>query len=281
MSWFHIRKRKKKEPEKVAKVTTEAPKKPPEEAPLAIGNLQIIGQREEQQDAFYISSLSEYPDKGLLAVVLDGMGGMNEGGAIARDVLARIRDGVDLTKPEEVPQFLTSLSGEIYGSYLGQGGTTTVMVFIYRNLLRFWSIGDSDLFLQRNSHLYEVNTRHEYQNLLLLKSFGEGTSHEAAFSHPEGGSLYSYIGTGEIVCDNFVKPFLLKDQDVLLICTDGVSDTLTLEQLKMCLELPPQEACMKMEAAITTAENPKQDNATAIVIHYHETPITTEVKEDA
>ena len=50
---------------------------------LDIANLQGLGQREQQQDAFGISPADRYETDGILAVLCDGMGGMAEGQRIA------------------------------------------------------------------------------------------------------------------------------------------------------------------------------------------------------
>ena len=55
---------------------TERPEPLPE---LELANLQGVGSREEQQDAFGISRMDRYEEDGLLAVLCDGMGGMAEG----------------------------------------------------------------------------------------------------------------------------------------------------------------------------------------------------------
>ena len=69
---------KKKQDDKVTEEPiTEHPKTLPE---LELANLQGIGNREEQQDAFGISRMDRYEEDGLLTVLCDGMGGMAEGG---------------------------------------------------------------------------------------------------------------------------------------------------------------------------------------------------------
>ena len=50
---------------------------------LELANLQGLGNREDQQDAFGISRMERMEEDGLLAVLCDGMGGMAEGGMIA------------------------------------------------------------------------------------------------------------------------------------------------------------------------------------------------------
>lgn len=77
-----IRKRKKKKEGSDAKgPVTEKPVPLPV---LELANLQGLGEREEQQDAFGISRMERVEEDGLLAVLCDGMGGMAQGGMIAR-----------------------------------------------------------------------------------------------------------------------------------------------------------------------------------------------------
>ena len=53
-------------------------------AALEAANLQGLGNRTEQQDAFGVSPLERYESDGLLAVLCDGMGGMAEEGGSRR-----------------------------------------------------------------------------------------------------------------------------------------------------------------------------------------------------
>ena len=55
----------------------------------------------------------------------------------------------------------------------------------------------------------------------------------------------------------------------MLLCSDGVSDTLTLKQIREAMALPPQACCDKLEEEILAAGLPNQDNYTAIVLKYH------------
>ena len=71
------RKKRKGEGQEVEQPITERPAPLPV---LELANLQGIGSREEQQDAFGISPVDRYEEDGLLAVLCDGMGGMAEGG---------------------------------------------------------------------------------------------------------------------------------------------------------------------------------------------------------
>lgn len=72
-----------------------------------------------------------------------------------------------------------------------------------------------------------------------------------------------------MTCDYTRMPFLLQPEDALLLCSDGVSDTLTLKQILEAMALSSQACCDKLEEEILAAGKPGQDNYTAIALKYH------------
>ena len=135
--------------------------------------------------------------------------------------------------------------------------------------LSFWCVGDSDLFLLREETLYELNVRQEFKNDLVLRALEGAVPVEDAFTDPQAGALSEYIGKEDVKCDYTYLPFSLRPEDALLLCSDGVSDTLTLKQIREAMALPPQACCDKLEEEILAAGRPNQDNYTAIVMQYH------------
>ena len=263
-----IRKRKKKEK---AKLDEKDPitEKPDPLPILELANLQGIGNREEQQDAFGISRMEHLEEDGLLAVLCDGMGGMAEGGMIAAETAAEMVGMFPWENDSTVADWIRQRSGRVYQQFRGHGGTTLVAALLRGKFLSFWCVGDSDLFLLRDGKLYALNVRQEYKNDLVLRAL-EGTFPvEEAFFDPQAGALSEYIGKEDVRCDYTYIPFPLQPEDVLLLCSDGVSDTLTLRQIRETMALSPQACRDKLEEEILAAGKPNQDNYTAIVLKYH------------
>ncbi len=236
---------------------------------LEAANMQGQGERHEQQDAFGLSLLDAYEQQGILAVLCDGMGGMFEGGRIAQIVSARLLGAYPWLDDDTVLPFVEEISADIYRKFLGHGGSTLVAITIRKNRLRFWSVGDSDLFLLREAHLYALNQRQEYKNELLMHALEGMGSVEAAYQDPQAGALLEYIGKEDVQCDYLRIPFFLLPGDTLLLCSDGVSDTLTRKQIQEAMYLQPQACCEKLEEEILQADRENQDNYTAIVLRYH------------
>lgn len=258
--------RRKKRGDKAAEEPITVPVNPPPELELA--NLQGIGSRYEQQDAFGISRMERYEKDGLFAVLCDGMGGMTEGGRIAEETVSELL-GVFPLSDNDIPDRVSQQSAKVYRHFRGHGGTTMVAVLIKGNRLLFWCVGDSDLFLLRGNKLYGMNIRQEYKNELLLRALQGAFPVEEAFNDPQAGALSEYIGKEDVKCDYSRKPFFLHPGDALLLCSDGVSDTLTLKQIMEAMALSTQACCDKLEEDIISADKPNQDNYTAVVLNYH------------
>ena len=263
-----IRKRKKK---KKAETDGEEPvtEQPAPRPVLELANLQGIGSREEQQDAFGISRMARMEEDGLLAVLCDGMGGMAEGGRIAAETAAELVAMFPWEDDGAVPEWVRQRSGRVYQQFRGHGGTTLVAALLRGRSLSFWCVGDSDLFLLREGRLYELNVRQEFRNDLILRALEGAFPVEDAFTDPQAGALSEYIGKEDVKCDYTYLPFSLQPEDALLLCSDGVSDTLTLKQIREAMALPPQACCDKLEEEILAAGKPNQDNYTAIILQYH------------
>ena len=167
------------------------------------------------------------------------------------------------------PGWVYQRSARVYQQFRGHGGTTLVAALLKENRLSFWCVGDSDLFLLRENKLYGLNARQEFKNDLILRALDGAFPVEEAFQDPQAGALSEYIGKEEVTCDYTRMPFLLQPEDALLLCSDGVSDTLTLKQIREAMALSSQACCDKLEEEIMAAGKPGQDNYTAIALKYH------------
>ena len=267
---FRLRRKKKRAaPAEVVEPTTERPAPLPE---LELANLQGVGDREEQQDAFGLSRMDRYEQDGLLAVLCDGMGGMAEGARIATETVSELVGVFPWPDGGDVPGWIQQRSARVYQQFRGHGGATLVATLLKGAQLLFWCVGDSDLFLLREGTLYALNVRQEYKNELILRALDGAFPVEEAFHDPQAGALSEYIGKETVNCDFTRIPFPLQPEDALLLCSDGVSDTLTLKQIREAMALPPQACCDQLENGILTAAKPGQDNYTAIALKYHGKP---------
>ena len=245
---------------------------------LQVANLQGSGDRAEQQDAFGLSLLSEYEEKGLLAVLCDGMGGMEAGREIAlacvQDILSAFTLPADADALEAFDAELLRLNGELYRAHGGRGGSTLVLAYIRGDKLHFRCLGDSDLFLLRNEEILALNEHQTYGNDLLRASIPTGADAHRALSDPQADALMSFLGCEKPRIEGSRAPLTLIPGDTLVLCSDGVSGTVSRRDLLEAFSGDIQAGAETIEQMIKETAKPNQDNYTAIICRYNGNPNT-------
>ncbi|MGN0489770.1 MAG: PP2C family protein-serine/threonine phosphatase [Ruminococcus sp.] len=242
-----------------------------------IANLQGIGMRENQEDSFGFANVldvTQIRDKGLLAVVADGMGGM-EGGKTASDMAVNcIRaefENLDYDSDIalQLKNCVEKANEKIHETLNGRGGTTVIACVFYKGKLYYVSVGDSYLYLKREGQLYHLNRKHNVMNDEYLSLVKNGCMDSSiARENPEKDALTLFLGM-EFVdeSDYFRRPLSLESGDVVLICSDGVGGVLDDSTILSCLSrTTSQDMCEELENCILEKKRPHQDNYTALVI---------------
>ncbi len=110
-------------------------------------------------------------------------------------------------------------------------GTTVVLVVLTSEFLVFGNIGDSSGFVLKNKKLHKVTKDHTLVGLLI--DAGDLTEEEAAF-HPKKNVLMKALGAGPKQ-DIDIFDILDPDIDGILLCSDGLTNMLTFEQIEKVL----------------------------------------------
>lgn len=183
--------------------------------------------REVNQDYVYTSAVPVGNIPNLL-IVADGMGGHRAGEFASRFAVENMVK--ELTQSKEVgPEamiktaistvnkklFMTAKSD----SRLQGTGTTLVVATVIENTLYFANVGDSRLYLL-NDDIKQLSKDHSFvQEMVRLG----GIKADEAKYHPDKNIITRAIGAKEKVeCDFF--EYRLKKNDVILMCTDGLSN---------------------------------------------------------
>ena len=176
----------------------------PAEGPLTlqITNVQGQGERERQEDSFAIANAAD-PERqraqGLLALVADGMGGMEDGKGASQWTAERFLQLFQEREREDIPSWFYrsahAVSDSVFQSFGGRSGTTLVAVHIREGLLHWLSVGDSGIFLMRNGGVFQLNREHTCLNQLFLQELErEVIDKERAISDPDAPRLTSFVG---------------------------------------------------------------------------------------
>ncbi len=251
---------------------------------IQIGTSTIIGTRKYQQDAVIVCN-REFMKKNnfrkAIAVLCDGMGGMT-GGEIASALATRtLFEDYIKTQPQDIPKFLKdevdkvdemvySLKDE-NNNPLGSGSTMVSVVIENGNL--YWvSVGDSRIYIIRDTEMVQVTTDHNYYSILKKKADSGLITYEEARNDPKAEALISFIGIGkESPIDNNEQPFPLQHGDIILLCSDGLYKTLSNEEIRTVILNNRNNTVATAEALTQTVTDKKkkgQDNTTVAVIKY-------------
>lgn len=248
---------------------------------FSIGNFQHQGRRNYQEDSFGVSDISDVAieRKGLLAVLADGMGGLSNGKEISQRIVSDILAWFNspqticengITMKNVVAELNEKISFLFGNDERMKSGTTLVLALIKNGFLHWLCVGDSRLYVKRNNKLYQVNEDHDYLNRLLGEAIDGNISFSQAFGDSQKDCLVSCIGKQNLEFFDYSKRgFLLKKGDVLLLCSDGVYNTVQHDELLRCITGNPMEDAENIKNVILSRNIPHQDNNTAILIKFN------------
>lgn len=249
---------------------------------LQVSAASLIGSRKNQQDSLGYTFAK---DKGFLAVVCDGMGGLGGGELASFTACSSLLAQFKKSKEESPPEFfmhtacvldeevagITGKAGEPLGA-----GTTLVSVWLKQDRLFWLSVGDSKIYLVRNHNTTCLTTAHNYR-MLLEKRLQDKTITQEQYDAglAQGEALVSYIGMcGLKYMDISMEGLALEAGDQIVLCSDGFYRQCSEEQLAQCLDELSGEYetyAGKMAEAVIRNQPRRMDNTTLILIRY--TPV--------
>ncbi len=235
-----------------------------------------LGSRDEQQDSYYIN----HNDDSVLAVVCDGMGGLNDGGAASTIVTLKIGELYKKKSGAEAfPDFFTTASDildeavNIFNKQAdsrSRSGTTIVASAIQNRNLYWFSCGDSRMYIIRDGEIAQITQDHNYQSRLKdMLANKELTKNQYVYESSRGDALISYIGMGGIdLIDINTSPFKLQSKDIIILASDGLYKALTDEMILDIVRKNSEVSKIRDILVKKAKEMCKnvQDNTTIIVI---------------
>ncbi|NND96109.1 MAG: serine/threonine-protein phosphatase [Pirellulaceae bacterium] len=216
---------------------------------------------------------------GQLMVVADGMGG-HAGGELASStaIESGVRYVLDMMhwflklSPDHEEEFedelsdcLQSIQKTILGSSKGELkglGTTFTMAYIVWPKMYVVHAGDSRCYLHRDGELKQVTTDHTLAQQLV--DDGALTPQEAESSRWQH-VLWNCVGGGDKTVRPEVTRVLLEPQDVVLLCTDGVTGMVDDDQIAAVLSSGINSQAVVGELIERANAAGGSDNITAVV----------------
>ena len=235
---------------------------------------QFIGARAEQQDACDVSAPAVLQTKGLLAVLADGMGGMNAGAdysRIATQVMVSRFENEPLREDPalELLSLFQAAQQEALAAHPGEneGGATVAAVLIRNGQCVFLSCGDSRIYLVRGGGLIQLNREHTLGATLDERAALGYLPEEDALYNTRRAALTNHLGMAAIkTVDRNLHPFKLLPGDRLALMSDGVFNTVSDDVMEPLLAGSFGLAVESVLQRLAAAANPRQDNASLLLI---------------
>src|SRR5689334_21613665 len=195
-------------------------------------------------------------------LVVDGMGGRAAGELAAHTAAEVIPQQLGSSEGDvarRVRQAITAANNEIYrlaadrDEWHGMGCVLTLAV-AHEDQITVGHVGDSRLYLVWNGTLRKLTADHSPVGE--LEDQGELTE-AAAMEHPERNQVFRDVGSRPRNADDGefieVKSFPFRPGAAFLLCTDGLSDMLTLAQINAIVQQYCEDASAVADDLVAAA----------------------------
>lgn len=226
--------------------------------------------RKLNQDYVYTSEQPVGPLPNLF-IVADGMGGHNAGdyaskvtvetmvreiGVTAEHDTARVLDSA-IEKANSIIRECASTQEDLAGM-----GTTVVAAVCEGKTLQIANVGDSRLYVVNDREIRQITRDHSLVAEMVRMG---GLGREEARNHPDKNIITRAVGASDTVEPDFFT-VMLSEEDIVLMCSDGLTNMLEDEEIRMILSGARDIVEKAQELVKAANENGGRDNITVILI---------------
>lgn len=191
--------------------------------------------------------------KGVLTLVADGMGG-HAAGEVASRLAVEVISRVYYESSDEPARALKLAFREanraIYNAAHGDEnlkgmGTTGTALVLHQGMGYCAHIGDSRLYMIRGAGIYRMSEDHT----MVMDMVKRGLLRPAEASrHADRNVLVRALGAApNVEISTWEKPFPVREGDRFILCSDGLYDLVSDEEIKAAtLEMDPPAACRNL-----------------------------------
>lgn len=201
--------------------------------------------RLQNEDSYGIRQLQLSNSETLiLGVVADGMGGMSQGEVASKLAVQTVLEEpipAEFNSIEQQSEWLVSLvqkANESVATNVRDGGTTLSITLAVGQDLAIAHVGDSRIYLLRQGE--DIRQLSEDHSLVAMLVASGQITHEESLDHPDRNVLTKSIGSKRRLSDGYVQQLSrsgqnlslpLENGDILLLCSDGVWDLVSNEEI--------------------------------------------------
>ncbi|NEQ65806.1 MAG: serine/threonine-protein phosphatase [Symploca sp. SIO2D2] len=251
-------------------------------------------QRENNEDSFQILALMPGIERSPITIlaVADGMGGHAHGAEVSREALRKLSLALfeqlivepSLNNLQAIPPPNAQSLSQVMFSALeqanayvkrmvkanqwGKAGSTIVVAAILDNLAVVVNLGDSPMFHYQvtQRQLVKITEDHSVAGVLLR---AEMITTEMARYHEGRNRLEYYLGCPHLPPEPPVQQVALAAGDLLLLCTDGISGSVSEEQIKEILAESGSNLEKKAEQLLTVSQEAGETDNQTLILWQH------------
>ena len=230
-----------------------------------------IGRKRKLNQDFVYTSEQPVGSLPNLFIVADGMGGHNAGDYASKVTVETIVEKIKVSTEKERTHIMeeaivaanTLIRAKARESADLEGmGTTVVAATCEGNRLCVANVGDSRLYVANRKEIRQITKDHSWVAEMVRRG---GLGKEEARNHPDKNIITRAIGADDTVKVDFFT-VQLKEGDLILMCTDGLTNMLEDEEIRMILN-GARDMVEKAEELVAAAnDRGGRDNISVILI---------------
>lgn len=224
---------------------------------------------------------------GHVFVLCDGMGGHNAGDVASELAVESVRDYFNddyYSNPFEAIEGAIIYANEmvykhsIANNHQNGMGTTIVLILIRDDRVYYGHAGDSRLYLYKNNVLDQMTLDHSHVQHLLSQG---RISKKEAQKHPRRNQITKALGLSKhFEPEISPKAIIPEDDDILLLCTDGLTSLVSDKEMQSVLE-SHHDLNGKATKLISKANKKGgDDNISVQIIKFHNINIPEDIYDD-
>ena len=233
------------------------------------------GSREKQEDAILFSSEKVFATHGILAVLSDGMGGLQDGEKFSDIATKTMVSTFERSEPEsdicrELLRCYEKAQEEalaIQPENEDDAGGATVVAFIFReSRFAFLSVGDSRIYLLRGGGLILLNREQTLGIRLDERAALGDLTWSQAKENGRRKALIAHLGRESgIEPDVCCRPQELVPGDRIILMSDGVFGTLSEDEMLPLLSGEMPTCAERVIKSVLGKAKKGQDNCSVLV----------------
>jgi len=235
-----------------------------------VGCRSAHGHRSNNEDRYVVDAEHH------LFLVADGMGGQDRGeqaSGLAAEIIPRVvneRLAAHENASQAVQRALAEANRAIVRAGQGQPsgrrmGTTAVLAVEQEGRVYVAGLGDSRAYLIRDERVDQLTVDHSVAQALV--SSGALTPDEARQS-PWQHILHKFLGCAEMTEGPEVRPFIPQAGDRLLLASDGLTNHVSEDDLRMGARRYPDPQVWVDHLVSLALQNGSRDNVTCVVVAF-------------